>query len=93
MKRFIEVDLKQAGQPRPYADSIYEGYLTFSVPEGQMYASKWPKDPEQVKPFAQLLIEPWYDEPQWYQSRLKTLERVPGETNRWHVIVIRPYLD
>lgn len=94
MIRRIEVETIQSGQPRPYADHIYESYITFSVPEGQMYSSKWPSAAAQVVPYAQLLVAHWDDdETDWFRNRLVKLEQVSIRPNKWHVIVTSPYLD
>lgn len=90
-KRIIEVETIQAGQPRPYADHIYESYITFSVPEGQMWARKWGTHESTVKQFIPLLVGGYSENPEWHDSRLEKLEQVsPG---RWHVIVIQPFID
>lgn len=92
-RQIIEHESISAGQLRSYGDHIYESYLTFSVPEGQVWSSKWPTMSDQVVPFAKLLVRGWYDEPEWHQARLKKLEQVSTNPNRWHVIVTIPYLD
>jgi hypothetical protein len=93
--RTVTYESVQAGQPRPYADSTYEGYLTFTVPEGQMWASKFGEHVENVKPYVKLMCNHFTEEPESWENfhvgRLKLLEQVsPG---RWHVIVTVAYCD
>jgi hypothetical protein len=92
MERSVTVELVRAGQPRAYADHVYEAYLTFSVPEGLGWSSKYGRKEEQVKPYIPLFVHPFVEENrQWHQPWLEKLEQVsPG---RWHVIVKSPYLD
>ena len=92
-KRIVEVDLISSHQLRPYGDTIYEGYLTFSVPEGQMYASKFPSKREQVEPYARLMIASWSENPDPFDNRLDLFEQVSTEPNKWHIIVRRYYND
>ena len=95
MIRSVTVQIVHSGQPRAYADSIHEAYLTFSVPEGQLWASKFGHgQADVVKPYVKLMVQDFYEgnEPDtWHLPRLKKLEQVsPG---KWHVIIISPYLD
>ena len=89
--RSVTVEIVQAGQPGPYKDHIYEGYITFSVPEGQMWASKFGSSLETVKPYIQIMLGSFVENPEWWQPRLKLCEQV--SPLRWHVIVTQPYLD
>lgn len=99
--RSVTVEMVMAGQQRAYGDHIYEAFLTFWVPEGQMWASKYPgHDPELVKPYVKLFVHGFVDEGDedglaaidlFYSPRLKVLEEVgPG---KWHAIVAQPYID
>lgn len=91
MTRSVTVEHIRGGQQRPYGDSIYEAYLTFSVPEDQVWASRFGRNEEVVKQYIPLFVHAFYEKPEWYQPRLTTLEQVsPG---RWHVVVTQPYLD
>ncbi len=95
-KRFIEQESIRAGQQRAYGDSIYESILTFSVPEGQAWASKWPTTADQVKPFVKLLVHDFYEgdpKDMWHTPKLTKLEQVSTSPNKWHVIVTQIYLD
>jgi len=81
---------------RNYADTEYEAYLTFSVPEGQAWASKFGSTPEVAKQYAQLMVhhfvEPTPERPrEWHEPWLEKLTQV--SPCRWHVIVRSPYLD
>ena len=95
-KKTIEIESIWGGsQPRAYADHRWEAFLTFSVPEGQAYASKWPSTAEQVAPIAKALVTNWYEkgEGDWASPRLEKLEQVSTEPNRWHLIVTAPFTD
>jgi hypothetical protein len=99
LKRSVEVDLIQSGQPRPYADHIYEGYLTFSVPDGQAWDSKFPNTKDTVAQYAKLMVHHWDDElpddpmERWFAAKLDKLEQVSEVPNKWHVIVRVPFTD
>jgi len=99
--RSVTMEMLSAGQHRPYGDHIYEAYLTFWVPEGQMWASKYPgSNPELVKPYVKLFVHNFVEDngegmlddmSLFYAPRLKLLEEI--EPGKWHVIVTQPYLD
>lgn len=99
--RSVTLELLHSGQPRAYADELWEGVLTFSVPEGQLWAGGFPSTPEQVKPYVNLMLHGFVDKLagekwEWHQPWLKELERlgVPDERPiRWRAVVIGPYLD
>jgi len=93
MVRAVTVEIVQAGQPRPCADSIYEGYITFSVPEGQIWASKVGGDITTAKQYVKLMLRD-FAEPEevgWWLPRLTKMEQV--SPLRWHAIVTSPYTD
>ncbi len=84
---------KGGGQPRPYADHEYEGYLIFSVPWGQMYASKFGHTEKVAKDYLRLFVTNFKEkgEAAWYEAWLEKLTQVaPG---RWHYIIKSHYLD
>jgi hypothetical protein len=90
---FSHSELSWSGQqPRAYADHIWEGYITFSVPEGQVWCSRYGVDESIVKQYIPLFIAPFVEgKREWYQPWLEKLEQV--SPMRWHVIVKSPYLD
>lgn len=104
-KRIVELEIIRAGQPRPYADSVVEGYITFLVPEGQLWASRFlhqgdGHDREVVKRYIQTFgysfdydkeIGETFAPDMWHRPWLEKLEMVsPG---RWRFKVMSPYLD
>lgn len=94
--RNIQLETVSSHQLRPYGDTIFEGYVTFSVPEGQLYASKWGhhENGEAAKMVIKGLVVDFDETMQpdgWHRPILKTLEQVsPG---RWHYVINRMYLD
>lgn len=94
--RSVTVETISSHQLRPYGDHVHESYLTFSVPKGQMWASKFGTTEDVVKQYIPLFVHSFTEDTEdsqanWYESRLKKLEQVsPG---RWHVIVTTPYTD
>ena len=98
MIRSVEVELiKGGGQARPYAPHIWEAYLTFKVPEGQMWASKFGHGNEDVvKPYVTLFVHSFYEGTDkgidaYYSAKLEKLEEM--EPGKWHVIITEPYID
>jgi len=97
-QRTVTVEIIHGGgQPAPYADHLWEAYLTFSVPEGQLWASKYGHDEETAKRYANFMIHS-FREPRdvttaegFYAPYLAKIEQVsPG---RWHVVIKEPYID
>lgn len=97
--RSVTVESLRAGQPRPYADEEYEGILTFTVPDDQLWAGGFPSREEDVKEYVKLMIHGFVDKLagetwEWHQPWLKELERLgPERPIRWRALVIGPYLD
>ena len=93
MTRSVTVEVLRSSQPRAYADHEYEAILTFSVPDGQMWSSKFGQQPDIVKSYIRLMVHNFVDGPEreWHEPYLETLEQIsPG---KWHVVVKSPYLD
>ena len=91
--RSVTVETISANQLRSYGDHVYESYLTFSVPKGQLWASKYGETEAIVRQYIPLFVHSFSEvKPyQWPNAWLETLEQVsPG---RWHVIIKSPYLD
>ena len=64
-KNIIEIEILQAGQPRAYADSIYEAYISCRV-EGALLRGKifyLRLTEETVKGLTQLFVHPFDDIP------------------------------
>lgn len=93
----ITVECLRTGQPRPYADHLYEAIITCEVVPykkreiGEVLEfepAKWNRDV--VLKHAQSIRE-FYDKPEWHQPRLESLTEIkPGV---WRMIVTQPYLD
>lgn len=96
MSKFsVEHERISSHQFRACGDTIYEGYLTFSVPEGQLAGSKWMHSGpaiETVKEYIRLMAVDFEEDGlNWFRPQLKKLEQVsPG---RWHYLIERVYLD
>lgn len=86
----IHRDFIAAGQPRPYADTIYEAVLRYEFSITRSAATMRPAR-SVVERHARVLVHNWADEPKWHEARLKLLEEM--EPNVWHVVVVVPYLD
>lgn len=86
----VRVDYKQMGQPRPYADHVFEATLTL---DGDWYGKR-PDFPEAaIKKYVQTLVHGFVDgrTPEWHEPRLKSLTK--REPHIWDVTVIQPFLD
>lgn len=83
----------QAGQPRAYADSIYEYELTCEW-QGMTGRGDWqPRDLVEplVRKIARGMCREWFDNPEWHQAKLDTFVKIgPGH---WRIKIIEPYLD
>lgn len=87
----IHIDTIQAGQPRAYADSIYENVLTYEGNGPLLPGASFRPAESLVKRHARVLVHEWNDEPNWHDDRLDFVrEEKPGV---WRVRVISPYLD
>lgn len=88
----VTVEHIRGGQPRPYADNEYEAYLTFSVPDGQLWASKAGHSNAFVKPYVRLMVHSFVEgRREWHEPWLEKMTQV--EPGRWHIIIKSPYLD
>lgn len=89
-----------SGQPRRYADSVYEAHISF---EGGCGSTQTDFDLpfgtgmgiEQIKKYVQLHIHSFDEPPQMGGGELVTLELVErGKTySVWHAKVVVPYMD
>lgn len=78
----------QAGQPRPYADSIYEYEIEL---DGDWYGKRPDFGEAVVKQAAQGLTRGWSNNPGWADRKLDRFEKL--EPHRWFVRIIEPYPD
>lgn len=92
MNKRIDIQTISAGQPRPYADSIYEAKIKFSFTDN----TKLQYDPRQsvVEEVVRLFVHvfPGLEEDMgWWDPRLEFLNKTgKGE---WHVKIRVPYDD
>lgn len=90
MKKVIEIETKRAGQPRPYADSVYEDILTFTDDRG-----KWTPRLEEVRKIAIGLygdrVKEKSDVREFWEPYFE--EIIQLSENSWRVIIIDPYKD
>lgn len=107
MQRSVTYTYLQGGQERAYGDTVHAGYLEFTVPEGQMWASKMfhsdnPETRERVKAYARLFVANWSCEcmadpwrhtsaDAFFVNHLTELRMV--EPGTWYVKVTYPYDD
>ena len=93
----ITVKHLQHGQPRRYADHIYESEITI---EGERAWDRLVED--QVKNLAKAVVHPFHDEPEgWASARLDEVTRLSSEREDklgacrevWRVRVRVPYTD
>jgi hypothetical protein len=90
-KVIVELELLRAGQPRPYADSMWEATLTFSDP----YDGTWTPDHKTVIRFIKAF---YYDD--FYAGEGKREQHTPyldsliqTANNQWKVVIVSPYMD
>jgi hypothetical protein len=83
----ISVKHLSAGQPRPYADSVYEAIIQITDAAGT--PAKWNR--EVVLPVARCLVHDWSDKPEFLEPRLAQCENTAPGT--WHIKVVQPYAD
>ena len=93
MSNDIEVIWKvrkiQAGQPRPYADSIYESEIEL---DGSWYGGKRPDFGEQrVAEVSKALVRGWTkrkdEDRMWYETYLDSIQKIAPHT--WRVRIVR----
>lgn len=81
-----------AGQPRPYADAIYEYEIEL---DGNWYTGRPDFGAEVVERAAQGLTRGWTKKPgedrAWHESYLDVFEKVAPHV--WRVKIVEPYLD
>lgn len=77
-KEIIEIETLKAGQPRPYADSIYEATINVRV-EGMLLNETvfYRKlDKKTVKEIARLFVRAFEDEPGMLQAKLEVCKPI-----------------
>ena len=98
-KLIIEIETISAGQPRPYADSIYKyrvssDFYWDSTTGPRLSDSYLMKEKEALNAVSSVRGCPvWFakDDRMWYEAYLESVvEATPGV---WEVTIIQPYLD
>ncbi len=80
-----------AGQPRAYADSVYEFNMVFSAARNDGgYSDVWTPDRANALRYAKV-HQDFYENPEWHQPKLEIFEET--EKGKWHVKIVQPYLD
>ena len=97
----ITHDVISSHQLRAYGDTVYEGYMTFTVPDGQMVGSGYLRvdndfTRQKVKDYLRVLVVDFVDNKKtnsddWYLPHLQNL-RYLGD-GKWHYYITRHYLD
>ena len=81
----------RSGQPRAYADSVYEFDMIFTANRGKDgWIDVWYPTRESAIKYAKAHQE-FFEKPEWHQPALKEFKEV--EKGKWHVIIEQPYLD
>lgn len=94
----ITVEHIRSGQPRPYADSVYEAIITIEggIPSSQKgYDLRWRGQESTIKEIAKMFVRNFADTPTPFQTGLTEIEMIE-ETDfcrRWRVVIVEPYTD
>jgi hypothetical protein len=86
--REIKIETLHAGQPRPYADSVYEFILEYKL-DGENFDL----NEGVIKKYAKALCRDFNEseEAGWWEGKLRTFEKI--SIGKWHIVVIEPYTD
>jgi hypothetical protein len=91
----VTVERLRAGQPRAYADSVYEAILRVEwVPYFLNQPEEWaPAQFEEsvIKRYVRALVHEFSDKPEFLEPSLTMLKK--EATGVWHAIVTQPYCD
>lgn len=98
------------GQPRPYADSTYEAYIscrrTGVLTNNAIFYQRLTR--AAIEDLTRIFVRPFHNPAAWHESALVTCDPVgptpemteechekwpPTMETRWHVKVVKPYLD
>jgi len=91
----IDVKILRSGQPRPYADRVYEAEITGRIWWDSLTGERegtWTPSEAQAKVVARAFVQPFSEDPApgALDARLKTIIHIPGG---WRVVVVEPYCD
>ena len=100
-KTVITIEHLRGGQPRPYADSVYEAKITAErhgvFTNGRVIPYYLTE--AEVKKLTRMFVHGFSDNPEWDQSRLKYLLPVKPkvisgkpQSGAWKVSIVQPYL-
>ncbi len=90
----IEIKRLRAGQPRAYADTVYESEITgrnwWDSTTGEREGN-WQISEEQARELAYHFVCRYVREPRHaLDTQLKTLTKIP---RGWRVVIVEPYCD
>lgn len=94
MNKRIDIQTIQAGQPRAYADSIYEATIDFNFTDNDKL--QWDPPREIVEQIARMFVHDWVEINDdgtigWWQPTLDFLRKT--SEGQWHIKVTLPYTD
>lgn len=90
----IHIQWHQAGQPRRYADSLYEATFTFG---GELLGKQWDPPEKMVKRIAAFFLHPVTpvkdknEERGWWEPFFDSCRKLGPST--WRVCIREPYTD
>lgn len=90
----VTMTWQQSGQPRPYADSIYEATLEFD--QSAPWTDKWTPPEVMVIQMARGLMNRGNfklkdEERAWHETYAEKVEKLAP--NKWRIKLIQPYCD
>jgi len=90
VSELIKIETIHAGQPRPYADSIYEAVITITNDELPDYDIPQ-KIVENIVKAAFHNFKKQDEERGWWEPYLKSIEKL--DKGKWRFIIIEEYAD
>jgi len=100
----IEVEWIQAGQPRAYADSVYEAKISFmqknAIRQGEVTKRYVTED--EAKKIAQMFVRPFHEgsDRAWHHAKLAVCAMLDAKkamgaekASQWRVKIVEPYKD
>lgn len=89
----IEIRWFESGQPRAYADSVYDAEIVFGT--DAKWARGWHPPQDSVEKIAAAVMGRKFklphEERQWHETHAEKFEEI--EPGRWRVRLIQPYCD
>jgi len=89
MKTTVTIEILEAGQPHPFADTRYRARI--KVERSNFRGKIIPKSltEDQVKQLTRMFVRNFKDKPEWHERRLQSIRMI--ETGLWEVLLISPY--